>query len=102
MSLKTIPTISLQDVKLSEEMFKTLGAPTRLCIIAYITREKRVCVSDIAKECGISIAAASQHTKALRDCGLVLGYREKRKICFEIPETKRARSVVAILKENHL
>ncbi|MGD1118497.1 MAG: metalloregulator ArsR/SmtB family transcription factor [Dehalococcoidales bacterium] len=52
------------------ELFKALGDPTRLEIIALLTESKNLCVNVIAEKTKMSQPAISQHLKILKNAGI--------------------------------
>ena len=58
------------------DLFKALGVETRLKIIELLKKRKSVGAKEIARELGITTAAASQHLKILRHIGLVNSRRK--------------------------
>ncbi len=53
------------------DMFSVLGDPTRIKIIFSLSREKELCVCDIATILGLTISAASHQLRKLRDARAV-------------------------------
>lgn len=58
------------------EMFRVLGAETRVKIIGLLKSKGPLGTKRIAAVCGISPAAVSQHLKVLRQAGLVRNERK--------------------------
>jgi DNA-binding transcriptional ArsR family regulator len=58
------------------ELFKVLGVETRLKIIELLKKRDSIGAKELAKELGITVAAASQHLKILKHIGLVNSRRE--------------------------
>lgn len=52
-------------------MFSVLGDPTRIKIIFSLSREKELCVCDIANILGLTVSAASHQLRKLRDARAV-------------------------------
>lgn len=52
-------------------MFKALGDPSRVKIIAVLTREPKLCVSDIGERLDMSTSRVSHHLKLLEHLGFV-------------------------------
>ena len=52
-------------------MFKALGDPSRVKIIALLTREPNLCVSAIGKRLDMSTSRVSHHLKLLEHLGFV-------------------------------
>lgn len=61
-------------------LFKALADDTRIKIAYALTREE-LCVCDVARIIGASVATASHHLRLLRDMGLVK-YRRQGKLVF--------------------
>ena len=76
------------------EKFKALSHPARLKIMANLmTRE--CCVGDIQKCLSLSQPNVSQHLGVLKEAGIILGRREKNKICYKISDN-RIRNILKI------
>lgn len=56
-------------------MFKVLSVETRLRMIRLL-RLRPLCVNALARQLGITPAAASQHLRILRDAGIVRGVKK--------------------------
>ena len=52
-------------------IFSVLGDPTRIKIIFSLSREKELCVCDIANILGLTVSAASHQLRKLRDARAV-------------------------------
>ena len=68
------------------DLFKALGVESRLKIIELLKKRSSIGAKEIAKELGITIAAASQHLKILKHIGLVNSRREGYWIPYSIDE----------------
>ncbi len=68
------------------EIFKVLGAETRVAIIEVLKSEKAVGATRIAKILGITPAAVSQHLKILNQAGLVKKERKGYWVPYSIDE----------------
>jgi DNA-binding transcriptional ArsR family regulator len=68
------------------EIFKVLGAETRVAIIEVLKSEKAVGATRIAEILGITPAAVSQHLKILNQAGLVKKERKGYWIPYSIDE----------------
>lgn len=66
---------------------KTIGEENRLRIICLLFKEKKLCVSVIAEQLGLSIATTSFHLKTLEKQGIVTSSREGKEICYEITKS---------------
>lgn len=62
--------------------FKTVGDPNRLKILCLIFNGDKMCVSEIAKELGLSVAITSHHLQSLSETGLLKRGREGKNICY--------------------
>ena len=67
-------------------IFEALGDQTRLKIFRLLVQKKDLCVTDVAKVCGISVPAASHQLKVLELVGLVRRERMGKMICYELQE----------------
>lgn len=65
-------------------VFEALGDPTRLRIFRLLAQKKDLCVTDVAKVCGISVPAASYQLKMLEVVGLAKRERMGKMVCFEL------------------
>jgi DNA-binding transcriptional ArsR family regulator len=69
------------------EKLKALAHPARLKIIA-ILMERECCVGDIQKCMPLSQPNVSQHLGVLKEAGIIVGRREKNKICYKISDNR--------------
>lgn len=65
----------------TSQIFKILADDTRLKIAYALTKEKELCVCDIANVIGASTATASHHLRTLKKQGLAQ-YRKEGKLAF--------------------
>jgi Predicted transcriptional regulators len=63
------------------QLFKALADENRTKVIYALSREKELCVCDVANIIGASVATASHHLRVLRSQGLVT-YRREGKMAF--------------------
>jgi ArsR family transcriptional regulator len=68
------------------KLMRTAGDESRLKILCVIFSKKKVCVTDIAKELGMSIAIVSHHLKVMSHEGLLLSVRDGKYIRYELPK----------------
>jgi len=68
------------------KLMRTAGDESRLKILCTIFNEKKVCVSDIAKDLNMSVAIVSHHLQVMSHEGLVSSLREGKKICYVLPQ----------------
>ena len=68
------------------DLFNALGVESRLNIIELLKKRSSIGAKEIAKELGITIAAASQHLKILKHIGLVNSKRQGYWIPYSIDE----------------
>lgn len=64
-------------------VFKALADETRLKIIYSLAREE-LCVCDIARIAGISVAAASHHLRLLRNMGLAKSRKQGKMVFYSL------------------
>ena len=67
-------------------MFKALGDPSRLEIVALLTREPNLCVTDIGEKLKMSISRVSHHLKLLEHLGFVKHRQEGKKVYHRIED----------------
>ncbi len=67
-------------------MFKALGDPSRVKIIALLTREVNLCVSSIADRLDMSISRVSHHLKLLEHLGFVKHRQEGKQVYYRIED----------------
>ncbi len=68
-------------------IFKALGHPTRLGILAKILSEE-FCVTDLHEHLERSQANISQHLAVLRDRGLAIPERRGNKVCYRLADER--------------
>ena len=67
------------------KLMRTAGDESRLKILCVIFNKRKICVSDIAKDLGMSIAIVSHHLQVMSKEGLVLSIRDGKRICYDLP-----------------
>lgn len=67
-------------------MFKALGDPSRVKIIALLTREPNLCVSDIGDTLDMSTSRVSHHLKLLEHLGFVKHRQEGKQVYHRIED----------------
>jgi len=67
--------------------FKALAHPARLKIMATLG-EKKCCVGDVQRCLSLSQPNVSQHLRVLKKAGIIVGKRDKNKICYEICDNR--------------
>ncbi len=77
-----------QNIELLAKKLRVAGDSSRLRILCLIFSDKKVCVSDIAKELGMSVAITSHHLQSLAKEGLLDPSREGKKICYSLSKNK--------------
>jgi DNA-binding transcriptional ArsR family regulator len=65
-------------------LFAALGDPTRLEIIARLSRDGPQSISDLAEDATISRQAVTKHLEVLEEAGLARSRREGRERIFEL------------------
>lgn len=65
-------------------IFHALSDPCRLAIFQLLILEKKVCVTDVARVCKISLPAASQQLKILELTGMVKKERMGQMVCYAL------------------
>lgn len=67
-------------------MFKALGDTSRVKIIALLTREPNLCVSDIGNKLNMSVSRVSHHLKLLEHLGFVTHRQEGKQVYHRIED----------------
>ncbi|WP_280804032.1 ArsR/SmtB family transcription factor [Aurantimicrobium minutum] len=68
-------------------LFRSLGDPARLAIVQRLARGEAT-VSDLIVDLGLAQSTVSAHVACLRDCGLVAGRPEGRKVIYSLTHTE--------------
>jgi DNA-binding transcriptional ArsR family regulator len=68
------------------DLFAMLADPTRLRLLIYLEEHDEVCVSDLAREAGISESAVSHALRLLRAHGIVETSREGRWVFYTLTD----------------
>jgi DNA-binding transcriptional ArsR family regulator len=69
------------------EKFKALAHPARLRIMANLM-DRKCCVGEMQKCLSLPQPNVSQHLRILKKAGIIVGKREKNKICYEIYDNR--------------
>jgi DNA-binding transcriptional ArsR family regulator len=67
------------------KLMRTAGDESRIKILCIIFGNKKMCVSDIAEELGMSVAIVSHHLQVMSQQGLVMPMREGKHVCYQLP-----------------
>lgn len=67
-------------------IFKALGDPSRLRIIAALTRESGSCVSDLAHHLNMSVSRVSHHLSMLENLGFLKHRQEGKQVYYSIED----------------
>ena len=70
-------------------VFNALGDETRYKILQILGSTNEICVSELAKDLGISTAGTSQHLKILEHAGLIERQRMGQRTCYIIRPTRQ-------------
>lgn len=76
-----------QQYKEISQKFRALAHPARLKMVESLIN-KECCVGDIQKCLPLSQPNVSQHLHVLREAGIIIGKREKNRICYRILDTR--------------
>lgn len=63
-------------------LFFAAADPARIRILGELSRRREACVSDLAEELGMSVAALSHHLQILRECRCLQTIRMGKLICY--------------------
>ncbi len=61
---------------------KALGHPARIAILQYLAAKKSCVCGDIVDELPLSQSTVSQHLKALKEAGLIIGEIDGNAVCY--------------------
>jgi ArsR family transcriptional regulator len=75
------------------QIFKALAHPSRLKLMENLMK-RECCVGEIQKCLALSQPNVSQHLSVLKEAGLIVGRRERNKICYRISDDR----IMKILK----
>ncbi len=67
-------------------VMKTVGDESRLKILCLIFNNQKICVSDIAKELGMSVAIVSHHLKVMAKDKLLVPTQEGKCTYYQLPK----------------
>lgn len=82
-------------------LFFAAADPTRLRILLCLERRGEACVSDIASELGMGVAAVSHHLRILQECQCLKTVRMAKMICYQFVPNPFTKFVLSFLKKNH-
>lgn len=80
-------------------LFFAVADPTRIKILLYLSRSGEVCVSDLAEELGIGLAAISYHLRILQECRCLKTVRMRKMICYQFVPNPFTKLVLSFLKK---
>ena len=81
-------------------MFFAGADPARLKILLILRGRKEACVSDLARELGMTIQTVSHHLRLLRECKCLATVRSGRMVCYEFVASPFTEFVLSFLKDN--
>ena len=67
-------------------LFRTIGHPDRLTVLLALSRNERLCVSELTALCGARQSAMSHQLRALREAGLVRGERIGKQVFYRLDD----------------
>lgn len=81
----SIPPLNEKTAEILADLFRTLGDPSRLRLIACLAERER-CVGDLAEALGMNLSAVSHQLGVLRRMRIVRGRREGRHIYYALDD----------------
>ncbi|MCB0665005.1 MAG: winged helix-turn-helix transcriptional regulator [Saprospiraceae bacterium] len=72
---------TIEDIRLAE-IAKALSHPARVAILKYVAKQNACICNDIVEELPLSQSTISQHLKALRNAGLIVGEIDGPRTCY--------------------
>ncbi|MBI2474632.1 MAG: winged helix-turn-helix transcriptional regulator [Candidatus Taylorbacteria bacterium] len=79
------------------DIFSVLGDRTRYKIIELLSKNDKLCVSDLAAVLEISISCVSQHLRILEMSGLVESERTGQNICYRYKPDPKLKTVIELM-----
>lgn len=81
-------------------LFFAAADPVRLEIMARLSERGEACVSELAEEFDMSVAAVSHHLQILEECRCLKTVRSGKMICYEFMPNSFTRLVMDYLQTN--
>jgi ArsR family transcriptional regulator, arsenate/arsenite/antimonite-responsive transcriptional repressor len=91
-------TLSGSEERLVQAL-QLLGDKTRFRIFKLLMSKKKLCVSEIADELGVTLSAVSQHFRQFELVGLVDSDRIGQRICYKLDNNDLVQDLVVMLKK---
>lgn len=80
--------------------FGALGDASRFAIVKLLLARPELCVSEVAKQVGITTAGVSQHMRVLNEAGIVSPKRMGQKMCYQLKtEPSELKYVLQLMNE---
>lgn len=79
-------------------IFDALGCESGLKIFRLLSSGKKLCVSEIAKNIGLTLSATSHQLARLESVGLISSTREGRTVCYEYRDEAFGKQLCLCLK----
>jgi ArsR family transcriptional regulator len=77
--------IAALEAQLDPTVFRALGDPQRLALLARIaTAPQPLTVTEASQCCGIHLSGASRHLAQLRDAGVLVGSKSGREVVYRV------------------
>lgn len=86
----------------ASRQFFSAADPVRLEILQYLQVRGEACVSDLAAELDMNIAAVSHHLRLLQECRCLKAIRTGRKICYQFMPNSFTKLVTGYLSQGRL
>ena len=87
------------DDVLNAELFKALGDPTRLTLLACLSKCGRACsVSEVAECCAVDFSVVSRHLSILARAGVLEGSKKGRTVFYRVRYKDLSKSLRSIAK----
>lgn len=83
----------------SARLFFSAADPMRLEILSRLAERGEACVSDMAEELNMSVAAVSHHLQILEECRCLKTVRSGRMICYQLLPNDFTRFVLGVVKK---
>jgi ArsR family transcriptional regulator len=82
--------ITARNLSKLARLLQVSGDKSRLKILCLIFKKKKICVSMVAREAGLSVSNASHHLRVMASAGLLEPRKEGKEVCYFPAESRLA------------
>lgn len=88
-----------KDLEQKARVLNLAGDPTRIRILCFLFDQSQACVSDIAQELDMSVAAVSHHLQLLKEGELLSTERQGQNICYSVNTSQATKQLEQFICE---